>query len=205
MSAQKRNAARPILKLCVLGNEKVGKSALTIQHMQGFFVEDWDPTKEDSYVKVDQLNGIFFELRIQDTAGQLEFVAIREEYIKWSDAFLIVYSVTDTTSDMISSYNSVKEHYDAIKVIHSEDLPILLVANKIDLPERIITTEMGKNKAEELNIRYIETSALTKHNVNEAFYSVCRELLRRPRSQPQDDRYPLEGDKSFCERYCEIL
>ena len=52
----------------------------TVGYFQDQFVEDWDPTIEDLYVKKDQINGTFFQLEVQDTAGQEQFALLRDDY-----------------------------------------------------------------------------------------------------------------------------
>ncbi|KAF1380061.1 hypothetical protein PFLUV_G00182570 [Perca fluviatilis] len=44
-------------KLVVVGGGGVGKSALTIQFIQSYFVSDYDPTIEDSYTKICTVDG----------------------------------------------------------------------------------------------------------------------------------------------------
>ena len=65
MSAQQTSIK---IRLCVLGDGNVGKSALTIRYFQDQFVEDWDPTIEDLYetllndiLKLN-LSKLFFEI-----------------------------------------------------------------------------------------------------------------------------------------------
>ena len=53
----------------VLGSGGVGKSALTVQFVQGIFVEKYDPTIEDSYRKQVEVDGQQCMLEILDTAG----------------------------------------------------------------------------------------------------------------------------------------
>ena len=61
----------------------VGKSALTIQFFQKMFVEDYDPTIEDSYIQHTELEGgQWCILGVLDTAGQEEFSAMREQYMR---------------------------------------------------------------------------------------------------------------------------
>ena len=57
-------------KIVVLGSGGVGKSALTVQFVQGIFVEKYDPTIEDSYRKQVVIDGETCLLDILDTAGQ---------------------------------------------------------------------------------------------------------------------------------------
>ena len=56
-------------KIVVLGSGGVGKSALTVQFVQGIFVEKYDPTIEDSYRKQVEVDGQQCMLEILDTAG----------------------------------------------------------------------------------------------------------------------------------------
>lgn len=56
-------------KLVVLGSGGVGKSALTVQFVQGIFVEKYDPTIEDSYRKQVEIDGQQCMMEILDTAG----------------------------------------------------------------------------------------------------------------------------------------
>lgn len=60
-------------KIVVLGSGGVGKSALTVQFVQGIFVEKYDPTIEDSYRKQVEVDGQQCMLEILDTAGTVRF------------------------------------------------------------------------------------------------------------------------------------
>ncbi|PIK50414.1 putative ras-related protein [Apostichopus japonicus] len=63
-------------KLVVLGSGGVGKSALTVQFVQGIFVEKYDPTIEDSYRKQVEVEGQQCMLEILDTAGTVPMVLV---------------------------------------------------------------------------------------------------------------------------------
>lgn len=56
-------------KIVLLGGGGAGKSALTVQFIQGIFVEMYDPTIEDSYRKQVTIGGKECMLEILDTAG----------------------------------------------------------------------------------------------------------------------------------------
>jgi len=85
------------IKVCVLGDGNVGKSALTIRYFQDQFVEDWDPTIEDLYTRKDILNKQMYNLEVQDTAGQQNYSTLRDMYIRESQGFLIIFSVAEQT------------------------------------------------------------------------------------------------------------
>ena len=74
-----KKAARTDLalhKVIMVGGGGVGKSALTLQYMYGDFVEEYDPTKADSYRKKVSLDGEECQVDILDTAGQEEYAAV---------------------------------------------------------------------------------------------------------------------------------
>lgn len=76
----------------------VGKSALTIQFIQSHFVDEYDPTIEDSYRKQCQIDAEPALLDVLDTAGQEEYSAMREQYMRTGEGFLLVYSITSRNS-----------------------------------------------------------------------------------------------------------
>ena len=156
----------------------VGKSALTIQFFQKMFVEDYDPTIEDSYIQHTEIDGQWCILDVLDTAGQEEFSAMREQYMRKGDAFLLVYSVTDRASYM----NMKHFHTLILRVKDKDSYPMILVANKVDLVHlRQVSQEQGQELANMLKIPYIETSAKTPPiNVDKAFHEVVRIIRSQP-------------------------
>ncbi|XP_077515052.1 ras-related protein M-Ras-like isoform X2 [Amblyomma americanum] len=163
-------------KLVVVGDGGVGKSALTIQFFQKLFVTDYDPTIEDSYIQHTEIDGQWCILDVLDTAGQEEFSAMREQYMRKGDGFLLVYSVTDKQSfDNMGHF-----HTQILRVKDRDSYPMLLVANKVDLVHlRRVSEEQGRELAQQLKISYIETSAKDPPiNVDAAFHEVVR-IIRR--------------------------
>ena len=97
-------------KIVVLGSGGVGKSALTVQFVQGIFVEKYDPTIEDSYRKQVEVDGQQCMLEILDTAGTEQFTAMRDLYMKNGQGFVLVYSITaqSTFNDLQVKWFSTK-------------------------------------------------------------------------------------------------
>ncbi|KAI1287375.1 Ras-related protein [Halotydeus destructor] len=162
----------PTYKLVVVGDGGVGKSALTIQFVQKHFVTDYDPTIEDSYSRHYEVDGKLCVLDVLDTAGQEEFSAMREQYMRKGDGFLIIYSVTDP-----ASFESVSNFVTQILRVKDKDTcPMLLLGNKVDLMTlRKVSTEAGHELATSLRIPYLETSAKDPPvNVDDAFAEIVR-------------------------------
>ncbi|KAI7384656.1 hypothetical protein KC336_g18149, partial [Hortaea werneckii] len=87
-----------LYKLVVLGDGGVGKTALTIQLCLNHFVETYDPTIEDSYRKQVQIDGQSCMLEVLDTAGQEEYTALRDQWIRDGEGFVLVYSISSRSS-----------------------------------------------------------------------------------------------------------
>ena len=69
----------------------VGKSALSVRFVQGVFVESYDPTIEDTYLKQIEYKDNSYVLEIIDTAGTEQFVSMRNLYMKAGEVFVVVY------------------------------------------------------------------------------------------------------------------
>ena len=178
------------LKSLFLGDSFAGKTALAIQFVQGFFLDEWDPTPDDSYRTTKNINGTTYVLDIIDTCGREEWSAMRDHYIRQSEGFAVVYSIKD--------HDSFLEAETLIEQIHrvkdDESVPIVLVGNMCDLEsERIVSTEEGKELAERYGIPFLETSAKTNHNVDEMFETIVSEIVEP--SNPAINNDNLSPDK----------
>jgi GTPase KRas protein len=144
-------------KLVVVGGGGVGKSCLTIQLIQSHFVDEYDPTIEgtppslpstipshplilltDSYRKQCVIDDEVALLDVLDTAGQEEYSAMREQYMRTGEGFLLVYSITSR-----QSFEEIVTFQQQILRVKDKDyFPIIVVGNKCDLEhERQVSTE----------------------------------------------------------------
>ncbi|KAH7912355.1 ras family-domain-containing protein [Hygrophoropsis aurantiaca] len=162
-------------KLVVVGGGGVGKSALTIQFIQSHFVFEYDPTIEDSYRKQCVIDDEVALLDVLDTAGQEEYGAMREQYMRTGEGFLLVYSITSR-----DSFEEVSTFYQQIlRVKDQNSFPIIIVANKCDLEyERQVGMNEGRDLARHFGCKSIETSAKDRINVDEAFSTLVREIRK---------------------------
>ncbi|KAJ7183159.1 ras family-domain-containing protein [Mycena filopes] len=167
-------------KLVVVGGGGVGKSALTIQFIQEHFVDEYDPTIEDSYRKQCVIDDEVALLDVLDTAGQEEYGAMREQYMRTGEGFLLVYSITSRDSfEEISTY-----HQQILRVKDQDAFPVIVVANKSDLEyERQVGMNEGRDLAKHFGCKFIETSAKQRINVDEAFSNLVREIRRFNKEQ----------------------
>lgn len=160
-------------KIVVLGSGGVGKSALTVQFVQGIFVEKYDPTIEDSYRKQVEIDGQQCMMEILDTAGTEQFTAMRDLYMKNGQGFVLVYSITAQ-----ATFNDLMELHDQIvRVKDTSNVPMILVGNKCDLEdERVVSKDQGQHLAKQFNCSFMEASAKMKINVPEIFYNLVRQI-----------------------------
>lgn len=156
-------------KIVMLGSGAVGKSAITVQMVSGHFLSSYDPTIEDSYRTTINVNNQDIILNILDTAGQEEFYALRDQYMRSGDGYIIVFSITSVTSFL--EVNAIKEQLNIVLDADNNTLiPIILVGNKCDLEEyRQVQSSDAQRLAEEWRVKYFETSAKNKININRIF------------------------------------
>ncbi|KAM9308226.1 ras-related protein Ral-A [Gastrophryne carolinensis] len=196
-------------KVIMVGSGGVGKSALTLQFMydefdcascglaqlqifeeqeHGQFVEDYEPTKADSYRKKVVLDGVEVQIDILDTAGQEDYAAIRDNYFRSGEGFLCVFSITEQES--FAATADFREQI--LRVKEDENVPFLLVGNKSDLEDkRQVSVEEAKSRADQWNVNYVETSAKTRANVDKVFFDLMREI----RARKMEDSKEKNGKK----------
>ena len=163
------------LKIAVLGQTLVGKSALTFRFINNKFPNEHDTTIEDSYSFSAKIDDIHCQLEILDTAGQDDYQTMLDTWINSSDGFVLVYSI-----DNKESFESTKKRYERIlKLKGDQKVAIVIAGNKCDLEEsRQVSREEVENFCSGNKITFMETSALKVINVKETFLSVARGLLQ---------------------------
>jgi len=161
-------------KLVIVGGGGVGKSALTIQFIQNHFIDEYDPTIEDSYRKQVTIDNQSCLLDILDTTGQQEYSAMRDQYMRTGQGFILTYTITKRQSfDEICS--QFREQI--LRVKDSDKVPMVLCGNKCDLEnERQVTKAEAETMAKSWQCPFHETSALARINVEESFYDLVREI-----------------------------
>ncbi|XP_053298358.1 ras-related protein Rab-6A isoform X3 [Pleuronectes platessa] len=111
-------------------------------------------------------------LQLWDTAGQERFRSLIPSYIRDSAAAVVVYDITN-----VNSFQQTTKWIDDVRTERGGDVIIMLVGNKTDLADkRQITTEEGEQRAKEMNVLFIETSAKTGYNVKQLFRRVAAAL-----------------------------
>ncbi len=118
---------------------------------------------------------------------------MREQYIRVGEGFLLVFSLTDRHS-LEECY---KIHRDILRIKDTDNVPILLIGNKLDI-RQIGLDNQARSAAAAMRIPYFETSARTRYNIDEIFIELVR-IIRRNKSQCQINNVSLSKQhKSHC-------
>ena len=172
------------LKLVVVGDPGVGKTSTILRFTDNAFLRTYVPTLGVSITEklFDTKSGVI-ETILWDIAGQAKFETMRRHFYQGSEAILLIFDLTNRTS-----FTSIKSWYhDVMKNMekHHHQMVGYIFGNKSDLIElRKVKLVEALALAKELNLKYIETSALTGKNVEYAFYDIANTVVKIRLSKP---------------------
>ncbi|XP_022759837.1 ras-related protein RABB1c-like [Durio zibethinus] len=115
------------------------------------------------------------KLQIWDTAGQESFRSITRSYYRGAAGALLVYDITrrETFNHLASWLEEARQHANA-------NMTVMLIGNKCDLAHRrAVSTEEGERFAKEHGLIFMEASAKTFQNVEEAFISTAAKIYKK--------------------------
>uniref|UniRef100_A0A7R9Z6I6 Ras-related protein Rab-1A n=1 Tax=Pseudictyota dubia TaxID=2749911 RepID=A0A7R9Z6I6_9STRA len=164
-----------VFKILLVGDTAVGKSCLLLRFSDDSFITDHISTiGVDFKIRTIDLHGKVVKLQLWDTAGQERFRCITRSYYHGAHGIFVVYDITDA-----SSFANVKEWLSELDRYSSKKTKVckFLVGNKCDLNrERAVSTAEGEQLAKTCGLDFIETSAKTSQNVEEAFFKMASHI-----------------------------
>eukprot|EP01038_Epipyxis_sp_PR26KG_P005104 gene5104-7114_t len=171
------------MKFVMVGDTRVGKSQLARNFTRKSFNSDIQATIGMEFAtRIIEFERCFIKAQIWDTAGQERFESMSKAYYRDAVGAVLVYDVCNK-----NSLERIKNVWlNQVREFCPENIQIILVGNKIDLPQsndgpikREITTEEGIRFAEEEKIDFIETSALSGFAVENMFRNVILKVARK--------------------------
>lgn len=165
------------IKILTIGNSGVGKTCLLLRYSNDSFSPTFITTIGiDFKIKTIDVEGKRVKLQIWDTAGQERFRTITTSYFRGAQGILLVYDVTDR-----NSFNSIKTWVDEIEKNADKHVNKILVGNKCDVDEsaRAVKKSEGEALAREYNMPFFETSAKRNIGVEDAFFTIAKQVVDR--------------------------
>jgi len=165
-----------LFKFLVIGSAGSGKSCILHQFIEKKFKEDSSHTIGVEFgSRIINVGGKAIKLQIWDTAGQERFRSVTRSYYRGAAGALLVYDVTNR-----DSFNALLAWLQDARTLASPNIIILLIGNKRDLEEeRQVTFMEASNFAQEHELIFLETSAKTGENIEEAFLKCSKTILAK--------------------------
>ncbi|MDF1538192.1 MAG: GTP-binding protein [Candidatus Thorarchaeota archaeon] len=169
-----------LFKVVVLGEGAVGKTAVVTRFSHGFFRTDYKTTIGSQFavknidIRTSASESVTVKLQIWDVAGQSRFQILRPMYYRGSSGGVLVYDVSRRRTFIV-----LEEWLEELFKAVGKKIPLVLVANKTDLPDRVVEPSEGKEFAEKHNMPYIESSAKTGEGIVDIFDNLGRTLVQK--------------------------
>lgn len=172
------------IKVISMGDVGTGKSCLIKRYCEEKFISKYIPTIGIDYgVKPVKIGNHEIRVNLWDLAGSPDYLEVRNEFYKDSQAALLVYDVTNRPSfEALSSWVAEAAKYGA-----PSNMAVFVAANKVDLPGRKVSEAEGRDWAAARGYPYLETSAASGRGVVPLFASLFSTVISQ---LPQMD-YPL--------------
>jgi len=169
-----------LFKVVVLGEGAVGKTAIVTRFSHGFFRTDYKTTigsqfaVKNIHIPEEGDDDLVVKLQIWDVAGQSRFQILRPMYYRGSNGGLLVYDVSRRRTFML-----LEEWLDELHKAIQKEIPLVLVANKTDLPDRVVEPSEGREFADSHGMPYVESSAKTGEGIVDIFANLGATLVDR--------------------------
>ncbi|GAB5364124.1 hypothetical protein AAMO2058_000942100 [Amorphochlora amoebiformis] len=164
-----------LMKILLLGDSGVGKTCLALRFVGEKFQKSFKVTVGiDFKVKEFYVDGKPVKVQIWDTAGQERFRSVATSYYRKAAGVVLVYDINN-----LDSFKSLENWIDVLNQHTDKGIAKILVGNKLDQTDsktKAVTTEMGLAFAKKHGIKFLETSAKTDKNVQQAMIDLIKDI-----------------------------
>ena len=177
-------------KFIIVGDKAVGKSSIVRRFVENKFTIDYRSTLGLNVLSHSmKFYGNEAHFSLWDLGGQEYFKRFRKTYYTGTQAAFIVFDVCER-----ETFTNVKKWYEELKeFLGNKNIPIVIVGNKIDLSDqRSVQYKEGIALIDELTqqniddyLSYIETSALTGENIEEAFRLIAYHYIMKSKEREE--------------------
>jgi len=176
-----------LLKIIVLGESGVGKTSLLVRYVDNKFnINTKSTIGADFLSKLIEVDDQPVTLQIWDTAGQERFQGLGTTFYRGSDGAIFVFDVSrKATFDALLQWK--KAFLIQVGQESNDIFPMLVVANKVDREDRVVTTQMVQKFCKDNNLDFVECSAKDATNVSKAFEKITRKVISN--MKPEDIQY----------------
>ncbi|KAM3625504.1 uncharacterized protein V6R79_013126 [Siganus canaliculatus] len=165
-----------LFKLLLIGDSGVGKTCILFRFSEDAFNTTFISTIGiDFKIRTVELDGKKIKLQIWDTAGQERFRTITTAYYRGAMGIMLVYDITNE-----KSFDNIRNWIRNIEEHAASDVERMVLGNKCDMNDRRqVSRERGEKLAIDYGIKFLETSAKSSINVEEAFFTLGRDIMTR--------------------------
>ena len=184
-----------MFKVVLVGDSFVGKTNMMSKYLKNEFKSDSKATVGVEFgSKEFNIEGHSINAQIWDTAGQERYKAITSAYYKGAKGAFVVYDITRK-----DSFASIDKWISDLTSVADKKLTVVVIGNKCDLEDqRQVTKEEGEEKANQLQVAFLETSALSGANLDKAFEMMINEVYKKCHEEMlADDDLDIEGGQEI--------
>ena len=164
------------LKVTLIGNTAVGKTALINQFVNNSYIDNPIATIGcDKFSKIERINNLKIKLNLWDTAGQERFRSLSPMFLKGSNIVILVYDITNK-----NSFEEIEHFWLDIVKENTTNFILSVAANKSDLYQKEeVNEEVGRNFAEREGAYFFITSAKNYNTTQQLFLELAQLYIEK--------------------------
>ena len=174
-------------QLLIIGDSTVGKTSIITRFANGTFNSNYLATVGlDNFTKDEIIDNKTIRIKIWDTAGQERYKSLTKGFFRNAEGVMLVYDVTNS-----ETYENLKYWMQSIKnnLGNSiDDIPIIIIGNKIDCQEREVSVEEAENFWKEQGFSYFETSAKTGENIEKTIKFLVKRVINAKEGNKDENK-----------------